>query len=256
MTITCIWLPGTGFSTGPDAVSMAFGNALDRSRFEFQPLTYPADYGRGMSYAESVAIGRQILIDAIRATPNRAVCGGYSQGAGIAGGLAAEIGRGEHPDLDVMACALIADPARPVGAGMPYRSIASGYGITGQRFIEGIQTFWAANEGDPITSLPAGNPLRTLADATEFYSLQPGDAQRWMEAILTRARENRWQRWWSLENWRTWTGAIAYARGYLVDGRHGGDYIRFEHAQHLARVISAEWPEEFPREFPEVADGC
>lgn len=239
MTITCFWLCGTGFSTGPDAISTTFGAALD-GRFEFRWLPYPASYGeRGVDYAESVAIGRQVLIDAIRATPNRAVIGGYSQGAGIAGGLAAEIGRGEHPDLDVMACALIADPSRPQGAGMPGWPTASGYGISGERRISGMRAWWAANEGDPITALPPGNPLRGIADMSEYFSLSsPGDAQEWMESLLARALSNRWQRWWSLENWQSWGGAVAYARGYLRDGRHGPDYLTRGHAVRLARVVN------------------
>jgi hypothetical protein len=239
---TVLWLPGTGFSTGPDIISSTFGAALDPYRFEFQSLRYPAAYGSAeMSYAESVRIGKQVMIDAIRATSYRAVIGGYSQGGGIAGDLAAEIGRGEHPDLDVVGCALIADPARPRGAGMPDWPTASGYGIAGERPISGVPTWWAANEGDPITALPPGNPLRSIADLSEFYSLRsPGDAQQWMQALLERAVQNRWQRWWSIENIRSWGGAAAYARGYLVDGRHGYDYIHRGHAVHLAGVVNAE----------------
>ncbi|WP_330253066.1 PE-PPE domain-containing protein [Nocardia sp. NBC_00565] len=239
-TYSVLWLPGTGFSTGPDLISSTFGAALDPYRFQFESLRYPASYGSlEMSFAESKAVGRQILIDAIRATPYRAILGGYSQGAGIAGSLAAEIGRGEHPDLEVAACALIADPARPAGAGMPDWPVASGYGIAGQRPVDGVPTWWAANEGDPICALPVGNPLRTLADVSEYYSLRsPGDARQWMEKLLERASQNRWQRWWSIENVRSWGGAVAYARGYLLDGRHTGDYIGRGHAVRLAQVVN------------------
>jgi hypothetical protein len=98
MTITCYWLSGTGFGAHPDGISQTFGAALDRDRFEFVPLRYPAAYGGplDMSYAASVDIGKHALLDAVRATPNRVAIGGYSQGAGIAGTLAAEIARGEH----------------------------------------------------------------------------------------------------------------------------------------------------------------
>jgi len=240
MTVEVIWLPGTGFSTGPDIISSTFGAALDPYRFQFQSLRYPAAYGSaGMSYAESVRIGKAAMVEAIRATPYRAVIGGYSQGAGIAGDLAAEIGQGFWPDLDVVGCALIADPARPHGAGMPDWPTASGYGITGERPIEGVPTWWAANEGDPITALPSGNPLRSIADLSEYYSLRsPGDAIQWMERLADRARRNQWQRWWSIENWRSWGGAVAYARGYLFDGRHGFDYVNRGHAHRLAEVVN------------------
>ena len=227
MTITCLWLPGTGFSTGPDIISQTFGAALDE-RFEFKPLQYPAAYGTAeMPFAESVAIGKQILIDAIRATPNVAVIGGYSQGAGIAGTLAAEIGRGELPDLEVVGCALIADPGRLAGGGMPGSPVVDGYGIAGERPIAGVPTWWAAAEGDPITALPAGDLLRTVADVADYYSLAgPVEAFQWGEALVERAKAGRWQRWWSIENWRSWGGALQYAYNYLpAGGRHGRAYV-------------------------------
>lgn len=244
MTVySVLWLPGTGFSTGPDAVSSAFGAALDPYRFQFESLRYPAAYGTaGAPYAESVEIGKQVLIDAIRATPCRAVIGGYSQGAGIAGSLAAEIGRGEHPDLEVVACALIADPGRPAGAGMPGWPAASGYGISGERPIEGVPTWWAANEGDAITSLGAGSPLRSIADLSEWYSLRsPGDAFEWGQHLVDRAKRGQWQRWWSIENWRSWGGALGYAYNYLpAGGRHGRAYVVEGLCARLADVVNRE----------------
>lgn len=239
MTIDVFWLPGTGFSTGPDGISAAFGAALDGSRFNFIPLRYPADFGVRMSYEASVLTGRQVLVNAIRATPNRVICGGYSQGAAVAGCLAAAIGRGEYSDLDVLACALIADPARPPGAGCPGLPTASGYGISGARYVDGLPTYWAAAQGDPITALPAGNPLRSVADLTVWMTLaSPGDAQKWGADLLDRAIHGRWQRWWSLENRRTWAGAIAYARGYLIDGRHTFAYLDEGLAVGLAHAIN------------------
>lgn len=239
MSIDFLWLPGTGFSAGPDGISSAFGAALDRSRFEFIPLRYPADFGVRMPYETSVIAGRQVLVNAIRATPNRVIIGGYSQGAAVAGSLAAAIGRGEYPDLEVEACALIADPGRPPGAGCPGLPTASGYGISGSMPVRGLPTYWAAAEGDPITALPAGNPLRSVADLTTWMSLgSPGDAQRWGADLLDRTRAGRWQRWWSIENRRSWGGAVAYARGYLVDGKHTLSYLNEGLAVGLAHAIN------------------
>lgn len=242
MTVDVIWLSGTGYGAQPDGVSAAFAAALPDG-FRFVPVRYPASYIHPISYAESRKDGRSALIDAMCATEHRVVIGGYSQGAGIAGGLAAEIGRGELTGLrrQLLACALIADPERPRGAGMPGRPVASGYGISGQRFITDIPVWWAAVEGDPITALPAGNPLRFIADVTEYMTLSdPVSAQRWGEDLLRRAVEGRWQRWWSPASWRSWGGAIAYARGYLVDGRHTTDYVLYGHAAHLARIVAEE----------------
>ncbi|MET8648518.1 PE-PPE domain-containing protein [Nocardia aurea] len=240
--ITCFWLPGTGFSTGPDGISQAFGAALDRDRFEFVPLRYSAAYGGlDVSYAVSVAQGKQVLLDAIRATPNRVIIGGYSQGAGIAGSLAQEIARGKHRDVEVLACALIADPLRPEGQGAPGLPAPGGYGIAGERFIDpSLPAFWASAPGDAICALPAGNPLRSIADLSEWYSLRsPGDAFVWMEKLKERAFQRRWQRWWSLENWRSWSGAIGFATGYLT-GRHTTAYLTEDLAVGLAAVVNRE----------------
>ncbi|WP_280470969.1 alpha/beta fold hydrolase [Nocardia cyriacigeorgica] len=249
--IEVLWLPGTGFSSGPDGISETFGRALDPARFRFRALRYPASYGGlELAYADSRKIGRHHLLEGIAHSPGPVVIGGYSQGAGIAGDLAAELADGTVlVDGQVIGCALISDPARPSGAGMPGRPVAPGYGIVGARAIptrfehQDIPIWWAAAEGDPITALPAGNPLRTLADTTEYFSLRsPGDAYRWMESLADRCRRNAWQRWWSPSNWATWAGAMAFARGYLWDGRHTTDYLVHGHAQALADVVNREVP--------------
>lgn len=237
-------LGGTGFPDGGDGVTDEFAAHLDPIRFAPRFVWYPAQYG-GLGfdepYYDSRAAGRAALLDAIRATPNRVVIAGYSQGAAIVGDVAAEIGRGEHPDLEVLAAAMIADPGRPRGAGIPGRAAASGYGISGERPIVGMPAYWAANEGDPITALPVGNPLRSLADITEYFSLRSiADAQRWAQNMIARARLGQWQNWWSPANWRDWGGAIAYARGYLFDGRHTDDYLRLGLAAELAQTINRE----------------
>lgn len=240
--IDVLWLAGTGYGAAPEGISLAFAEHLDPARFRFQAVPYPAAYGGiEMPYAESRALGRKALMDAIAHSPYAAVIGGYSQGAGVAGDLAAEIGQGLHPHLDVRACALVADPLRPRGAGYPGAWLTSGYGISGERDVSALPTFWAATEGDPITALPQGNPLRSVADLTEWWSLRsPEGARRWGEALLEKAKHGAWQRWWSPENWRTWGGAMAYARGYLFDGRHTDDYIRLGHCERLADVINRE----------------
>ncbi|NEW33810.1 alpha/beta fold hydrolase [Nocardia cyriacigeorgica] len=238
--IDVLWLPGTGFSSGPDGISAEFGRRLDPTRFRFRVLRYPASYGGfAPSYADSREAGMAELITAVSKAPGRVVVGGYSQGAGIAGDLAE--GSGRVFDGKVVACALISDPSRPPGAGMPGRPVASGYGISGARGSMSVPTWWAAAEGDPITALPEGNPLRSIADMSEYFSFQsPGDAHRWMESLADRCRRNAWQRWWSPENWRTWGGAMAYARGYLVDGKHTTDYLLHGHAQALAETVNRE----------------
>lgn len=242
MPVSVYILPGTGFPMGGDGVCEAFAARLDPARFDARILSYPAAFGAPMSWARSRDIGRQVLIDAIRSTSNLVALAGFSQGAGIAGDLAAEIGRGEHPFLEVVGCALIADPGRPIGGGMPGSPVVGGYGIAGERPVLGVPTWWAAAEGDPITALPAGSLLRTVADVAEYYSLaDSAQAFQWGQHLVDRAKAGQWQRWWSIENWRSWGGALQYAYNYLpVGGRHGRAYVAEGLAARLADVVNRE----------------
>ncbi|WP_280320118.1 PE-PPE domain-containing protein [Nocardia wallacei] len=240
MTIDFYWLGGTGFGAGGDGISDTFRRHLDPELFAFRYIAYPGTFGNGPSYADSRAAGRQALIDAIRSTPNLVCLGGFSQGAGIAGDLAAEIGRGEHADLEVVGCALIADPYRPPGGGMPGWPTAPGYGIAGAREVWRIPTWWAAIDSDVITSARAGSPLRAVADITTWFSLNsPVAADKWARDLVDRARTGRWQRWWSVENWRTWGGAIRDAQGYLT-GQHTVDYVVHGQCERLAQIVNQE----------------
>ncbi|MFF2553462.1 cutinase family protein [Nocardia sp. NPDC058058] len=229
---------GTGVPYG-ESITDTFSRTLDHSRFAPRMVPYPADYGLHVSYAESSAAGKAALLSAISDSANRVVIAGYSQGAAIAGDVAAEIGRGLHPDLEVLACALIADPLRP--AGQCITQDPGGYGIAGQRPVDGLPTFWAAAPGDPITALPAGNPLRTVADLTQYFCISsPEAALRWGQSLVDAVLHQRVQRWWAPKNWSAWSGALAYARGYLTDGRHTDDYVRQGHAALLATIINRE----------------
>ncbi|MFI1915920.1 alpha/beta fold hydrolase [Nocardia sp. NPDC020380] len=236
--IEVLILGGTWAPQG-DPVTETFARTLDLARFAPRMIPYPADYGRAVSFSESSAAGKAALLDAIAATPGRIVIAGYSQGAAIAGDVAAEIGRGLWPDLEIEACALIADPLRP--AGQCVGVDPGGYGIAGQRWIGNVPAFWAAAPGDPITALPAGNALRLIADLSEYFCLtSPDAALRWGRRLIDIARHRRLQRWWTPRNVSAWTGALAYARGYLIDGRHTDDYVRSGHAARLAETINRE----------------
>lgn len=239
--IDVLILGGTGFPRG-DGISRAFADALDPSHFNPRIVEYAAAYGGlDIPYAQSRLTGRRALLEAMNGRPT--VLAGYSQGAGIAGNLANEIATympGAIAD-NVVGCALIADPSRPAGAGMPHRPPAPGYGVAGPRHVRDIPTWWAAAEGDPITALPAGNALRSIADLSEWYSLAgPDEIARWGADLVEKCRASTYQRWWSLDNWRTWAGAMAFARGYLWDGRHTTDYLTQGHVQALADTVGLE----------------
>lgn len=239
--IDVLILPGTGFPHG-DGISRAFAAALDPTRFSPRIVSYAAAYGGlDMPYAQSRMAGRRALLEAITGE-HPYILAGYSQGAGVAGDLAAEIVTampGLVSDL-YRGCALIADPYRPAGAGMPSRPVAPGYGIAGQRDIPG-PVWWAAAPGDPITALPANNPLRSLADLTEWWSLAgPNEIQRWGADLASKCRRRAWQRWWNPTDWTACIAAIGYMRGYLVDGRHTADYLIRGHVPSLAATLNRE----------------
>jgi hypothetical protein len=255
MTIDILWLGGTGWGTGGDGISEEFRHQLrDRDpgeRFRFVYVNYPADYGEKHTYDESLLIGRDRTLAAIKDSLNDVILGGYSQGADVAGMVACEIALGGHPDLTVLGCLLIADPWRPEGtsADAVIMGVAPGYGIRGQRSPDTniMPTFWVANPGDPITALPAGNPLRTIADISEFMAVAPNPVTRGNELftkVLKAVVDGRLQRWWSWNNWRTWGGALAFARGYILDGRHTTDYIKNGLCEALAMcVVNHSWQE-------------
>ncbi|MGI5223258.1 hypothetical protein [Nocardia sp. CA-290969] len=244
--IDVLLLPGTGYPRGGDGVCEGFAAALDRRRFRPQIVSYPAEFGwDGAPYADSREAGRAALDGAV-ARSERCVLAGYSQGAVIAGDYARDyelhLQRGIAGGR-IAGVALIADGRRPRGAGTPGMPVATGYGIVDQRPIEGhsFPVFWAAAEGDGITSLPAGNPLRTVADLAEWFSIRSlADSAKWVAKGFDRIRRGQMQPWWKLEHHRDWDGAAAYLRGYLWDGRHTTDYTRHGHVQALANAINRE----------------
>lgn len=245
--ITVLMLAGTGFPTAPDPISADFLAHLDPGWFDTRVVPYPASFG-GLedSFEESKRLGAAALYEAMNEYPagTPLVLAGYSQGACIAGDVAkdvAELNMGEV--YNVVAAALIADGYRPQGAGLtpPGLSLAEGYGIAGQRTISPVRfpTFWVSAWGDPIASLPAGNPLRTVADLAGWYSIKtPEDALLWGAKMLDAVAQGRLQDWWAPWKWEGWAGALAFARGYLWDGRHTTDYIRLGYTNALAGRLS------------------
>lgn len=247
MTVDVLWMGGTSFGNGGDGISEEFRRQLEQRAtgdcFRFSYVRYPGSYGFPWAYRESVAIGEENLLRAVTDALNPVIIGGYSQGAQVAANVATRYYQGERPDLEVLGCLLIADPWRPRGAGCPVGP-ADGFGILGERDLPGIPTLWAANAGDPITDLPAGNPLRTVGDISEWMAatVDPQRADRLYRSVQAMVSDGRLQRWWDWRNWQTWNGALRYARGYLFDGRHTTDYITKGLCAELAQaVVNREW---------------
>ncbi|AYF77155.1 PE-PPE domain-containing protein [Nocardia yunnanensis] len=216
-------------------VTNAFADTLDPNRFQARHIPYPADYGQQVTYAASVAAGRVALINAIEASPNPVILAGYSQGAGIAGDIARDWGYGTYPHLDIRGAALIADPSRPAGLNTTGPD-PGGYGISGERRIDGMPVLWAAAVGDPITALPEGSALRTIADLSAYWTLK--DPVVWARSVIDVASQNRAQRWWNIKNWASWTGVIREAYSYLQGGRHTDAYVTEGHSVRLAEAVN------------------
>lgn len=193
-------------------------------QYEVRVVDYPADYGLGMPYAVSVGMGEMALEEAIRAADAPTIVLGYSQGAAVAGNVCARL---SGVGGDVVAVGLVSDPARSRKQYRPLPLQPEGYGCTGERIIDEqqmtrygtyVKVWQLAAQGDPICCLPEGNPLRSIADLTDRMALN--DFGGWWRDVVEDLKERRMQRWWSLRNWRTWAGAIAFARGMVFDKRH------------------------------------
>jgi hypothetical protein len=236
--ITDVLILGGTWAGDGDPVTKAFVTALDPRRFRARMVPYPADYGKQMSFAASRSAGMVALAKEVAITSGRVVLVGYSQGAGITGDFAAEVGSGFYPSLrgKVAACGLIADPLRPHRAALG--ADPGGYGILGQRPVSGIPTFWVAATGDPITSLSAGSPLRSVADLTEYWCLAgPSDFLKWGQSVVDMAGRKGWQRWWHTTTRHELADTVGWTRGYLADGRHTTAYVADGHCKALAAAL-------------------
>jgi hypothetical protein len=243
--IDVLCMPGT-FNPNGEGVTQTFIDRLDRKKFNPRIVPYPADYGRKMSYADSVQHGMAALDEACKANPTRPkVVAGYSQGARIAGDYAKRVGLlgGSVQGTRVLAAALIADPNRP-----RFSSITPGhrgFGIGGERAIRGVRAYHAVAFGDPITDLPDGNRMRDVADLTEFFAAQtPEQLFEWMTKTAAKAARGEFAnvalRPWDRDAWRRIGEAAQWARGYLYDGRHGAAYVRDGLCAALADTLNRE----------------
>lgn len=227
--IDMLWLGGT-FNAQGEGISDDFLKRLDPKRFRYRYVPYPADYGKVVSYAESARLGELALARAVNECPGAVVVGGYSQGAAIAGNYAARVGRNK-----VIACVLIADPLRQ-GIRATVNPKPEGYGIGGEREIPMVVKQVAA-WGDPITSLPAGNYLRTVADFSEFMGR---DVNAWAVNVLSKIVRGQVQPWWRWSNRRDWAEAGRWLRGYSHDGRHTTAYVQEGLTKQLADAVNRD----------------
>jgi pimeloyl-ACP methyl ester carboxylesterase len=224
-----------------DQVTQKFLDELPADRFTPVRVSYPRDYGRSPSYTASRATGMGALGKAAGKRTNPVVIAGYSQGAAIAGDLADQIGRGRWPWLTgkVVACALIADPLRPIVGHTV--NVTGGFGLGGQRTIHGLPTFWAAAQGDPITSLPAGSPLRDVADLNAYACVRsPEEFLQWGHALVSTIRDGEAQPWWHNATPDQWSTASGFLENYLVRGRHTTAYVTEGLSSLLGQTIDRE----------------
>lgn len=227
--------------TPPIGLLALAGAKLDPERFIVKMVPYPAEYGRPNSYAVSRGWGIDKLVKMSQAEPGPVIWWGYSQGAAIVGEAARQYAYMPNAGVDLRGVGVVADPWRapdqPSGVDDNYRH--KGYGIAGGRYLPegaGFPTWSITAASDPICDLPSGNPLRTIADATEFLSTS--NPRAWIEDLLVKAKKQQYQQWWNLRNIASWGGALAYLKGYLLDGRHTIAYIREGHLDRLANATN------------------
>lgn len=231
--ITVFRCRGIGEPLGEGSMLANVTKHLDPKRFRVVEVPWSAQYGPvpaplGSSFDSSLRSGRTMLLDYIRRDPNPVVITGYSGGGALAGNVAAEIARGEHPELDVRGVGLISDPLR---SDDPWDLSTTGWGIAGIRPIAQVwfPVWHCADPSDVITSCPEDSPLRTLADQSSAFALV--DPRSWGWDLVNRLQTRRWQatiRDWSNapEVWRAHTQAIHDADGYLRLGDHTSYHLR------------------------------
>lgn len=202
------------------------GRKLDPARFRVREVPWAASYGPvplpfGPSFDEALRTGRELLLRMIADDPYPVLLKGYSGGGALAGHVAREIARGQHPHLEVVGCALLADPFMP-----DYASpVRDEFGIAGSRAIpRAFPTYWACDPADTIGRCPRNSPLRTVADQTAAASLS--DPEAWIRDLEDRLRTGRWQAIEPLKFWQIpeilgrYRRALHDLDGYLRRGDH------------------------------------
>ncbi|NKV45440.1 hypothetical protein GS926_14925 [Rhodococcus hoagii] len=205
---------------------------LDPTRFRVIEVPWTASYGPvplpfGPAFDESLRAGRELLLRMIDEDPNPVLLLGYSGGAALAGNVAAEVGRGLHPHLELAGTALISDPFMP-WAESP--TPEEKWGIAGGRYIPGdFPVWWAADPADAICCCPANSPLRTIADQTRSFSLS--NLLGWGVDLVGRLKRQEWQQ--VAIDWRNRDEVHAIYRqaahdldGYLRRGDHASYALR------------------------------
>lgn len=231
--IDLLWCDGTWTKpTSRSVVSEALRRELDPTKVRFIYVDYPGTFGPAtgwddVSPAESVRVGIKNIETAVAGSPYRAIVGGYSQGAMVAVRFARER-LTSRPDLIVDAVATLGDPYMPKHSG-------GRYGIAGVRTTPRDRLTLCV-PGDPIADLPAGSPLRSIADVTEYMSIRtPEDSRRWALQTLEKV-PSRLQAWWAPWSWGDLLSAGQYMTNYLGT-HHTMQYVESGLTARLARQI-------------------
>ncbi|RYE43674.1 MAG: hypothetical protein EOP24_27500 [Hyphomicrobiales bacterium] len=229
--ITVLRCRGIGEPMGDDGMLANVTKHLDPMRFVVREVPWAAQYGPvptplGSAFDTSLRTGRAMLLDYIDRDPNPVVLLGYSGGSALAGNVAAEIGKGQHPHLDIRGVGLISDPLQP-----SWHSTKRGaWGIAGDRPIPGRFPVWyVMDTADVICWCPSDSPLRTLADQSAAFSLV--DPRAWGADLLGRLTSGRWQAvkvdWLNIPATLAQYGQAKHdAKGYLFRGDHTSYAVR------------------------------
>ncbi|MDF3280940.1 hypothetical protein [Gordonia sp. N1V] len=216
------------------AGTMLEGVTSQLSGYDVVEVPWAADYGPvgnggalGIDYADSLARGVPMVRSLLDVGP--AILLGYSGGAELARMVSA-IG---HPHL--RAAGFIADPAMPVGKGVPGRS-----GVTGHLYaLPSVPMHWEYNPFDVICQCPADSPIRTISDISGRFSATNFPAWSW--DMIDRLRSARWQVLGKyllanpVQQWQRYSQAATDAIGYL----NGSQHIAAYKGSH--QTLLAEW---------------
>ncbi|MBL1078358.1 hypothetical protein JK358_28520 [Nocardia sp. 2] len=220
---------GASWATAQHPVVDAFTGALDPARFSPRVLSYSAPGG-----------GRSALLDELRRGSGPVVLAGYAQGAAIVGDLAAAASADPRWRARIAGCALISDPLRP--AGVAIGADPGGYGMLGERRIDGVPAYWSAAHGDLTTALCADSALRSIAEVCEYADLASVEEMvDWGRRMVDADIRDQLRCYpFGLRSWNARGAELSRLSAYLFTRQYVDEYLVEGGAVSLAEVLNRE----------------
>lgn len=237
--ITVLTVPGIGEALSPDGRPQGMLENLTKHlpthtfvcrQFNFRNQYGPAPTWNGTAYDQNLGNAVWELSRAIAADPNDVILIGYSAGAQVISVLLEEIHLGGHPDIQISAAVLVANPVQARHEGSTGR-----YGVAGEHleWPAEVRIFTLSNPNDIICSSDADSPIRGISNISRTFSFT--DPWHWIAGYIEAARTGKNQTWWwNPIRFRAWERALHGGIGYLNQSEHVHWYLADNRFANLA----------------------